>query len=112
MLVFPLVYIVRKFEKEKEDKTMTHNIVKFESGFYGLKVISTGEIINAALKKWDGKNGTNYPYEIISETFEYYQDAQNNVYYTGKNGVDARFWCSGNKLNAHCHRLMQIHARA
>ena len=90
---------------------MTHNIVKFESGFYGLKVISTGEIIRADLIPGDGKRGTNYPYNV-NDCFEHYINAENTVYYTDKNGENARVWCSGNRLNAHCHHLAQIRARA
>lgn len=102
MLVFPLVYIVRKFEKEKEDKTMTHNIIAFKSGFYGIQISSTGEIWRSDLIKWDGKKGTNYPYDT-SETFDFYIDAQNTVYYVPQNDISISVWCSGRNLNAHCH---------
>lgn len=90
---------------------MTHNIVKFKSGFYGLKVISSGEIINASLVKWDGKKGTSYPYNPDNENFEHYIDANNTVYYTDKGGINARVWCPGSRLNAHCKYLQQIAAR-
>ena len=90
---------------------MTHNIVKFKSGFYGLQVISTGEIIRASLVKWDGKRGTSYPYENRCENFEMYQDADNTVYYTDKGGINARVWCGGSRLSAHCKYLQQIAAR-
>lgn len=89
---------------------MLHDIVKFPSGFYGLRVISTGVILDASLVKWDGKTGTSYPVEL-NNNFEFYQDAKNTVYYTEPGGKDCRVWCSGRDLNRHCHRLAQIHAR-
>lgn len=89
---------------------MTHNILKFASGFYGLQVISTGEIIDAALTRWDGKTGTAYPYNI-NNSFEYYQNAQSTVYYTDAGGKNARVWCSGRDLPGHTHHLAQIAAR-
>ena len=46
MLVFPLVYIVRKFEKEKEVKTMKIKIERLPSGFYCVRV--NGQWIDAA----------------------------------------------------------------
>ena len=90
---------------------MTHNIVKFKSGFYGMQVISSGEIIDASLVKWDGKKGTSYPYNPDNENFEHYIDANNTVYYTDKGGINARVWCGGSRLNAHCKYLQQIAAR-
>ena len=91
---------------------MTHDIIKFNSGFYGLRVISTNEFYRTDLIKWDGKRGTNYPYSVDSENFEFYINADNTVYYTDKGGANARVWCSGRNLNAHCHHLAQIRARA
>lgn len=86
---------------------MTHNIISLPSGFYALQVISTGEFLRADLLPWDGKKGTQYPYNPCS-SFEYYINAENTVYYTDKGGVNARVWCSGSRLNAHCHHLYQI----
>ena len=90
---------------------MTHNIISFASGFYGLQVISSGEVVDAALIRWDGHRGTSYPYDSMCSNFEFYQDAKNTVYYTDKDGVNARIWCPGDRLNTHCHRLQQIKAR-
>ena len=90
---------------------MTHNIVKFKSGFYGLQVITTGEFVRIDLIPWDGKKGTGYPCELNSN-FEHYIDANNTVYYTEIGGVDARVWCPGKNLNDHCRRLSQIRARS
>lgn len=45
-LVFPLVYIVRKFEKEKEVKTMKIKIERLPSGFYCVRV--NGQWVDAA----------------------------------------------------------------
>ena len=89
---------------------MTHDIVSLPSGFYGLEVITTGEIVNASLVKWDGQRGTAYKYNTNGQ-FEYYQDAHNTVYYTDAGGKNARVWCAGSRLNSHCHRLQQIAAR-
>ena len=89
---------------------MTHSIIHFKSGFHGIQVVSTGNIIKADLIKWDGKKGTSYPYEL-NDTFNYYIDANNTVYYTGKDDDDCRIWCSGKDLNRHCHHLAQIKAR-
>ena len=89
---------------------MTHNIIKLPSGFCALKVISTGTIYRADLLPWDGKRGTSYPVDL-NPSFEHYIDADNNVYYTDANGVNARIWCGGKRLNAHCHHLAQIRAR-
>ncbi len=90
---------------------MTHNIVKMPSGFFGLQVISTGLFYRSDLIRWDGKRGTSYPYDAAGESFEMYIDADNTVYYANNNGIDARVWCSGSRLNQHCHHLMQIRAR-
>jgi hypothetical protein len=90
---------------------MTHNIVKFASGFFGLQVISSGEIVRADLIRWDGKRGTSYSYNT-GDSFEYYIDAANTVYYTDGDGKDARVWCAGKRLNDHCRHLAQIMARA
>lgn len=89
---------------------MMHSIERLTSGFYGLKVTSTGQFYRADLIPWDGKRGTAYPYDMC-ETFEYYQDAENTVYYTDKDGANARVWCSGSRLAAHCHHLYQIQNR-
>ena len=89
---------------------MMHSIERLTSGFYGLKVTSTGQFYRADLIPWDGKRGTAYPYDM-NETFEFYQDAENTVYYTDKDGANARVWCSGSRLAAHCHHLHQIHNR-
>lgn len=85
-----------------------YSVVKFKSGFYGMKVNSTGDIIDAALIKWDGKRGTSYPYNVENENFDYYIDAKNAVYYADKNGENLRVWCPGNRLNAHCKRLNDV----
>lgn len=92
---------------------MTHNIISFPSGFYGIQVISTGEIIKADLVKWDGKRGSSTPYRYINDTqFEMYQDANNTVYYSDPGGVNCRVWCSGKNLSAHLHHLDQVLSRA
>lgn len=92
---------------------MTQNIVSFPSGFYGLTGYNSADIIRADLVKWDGVKGTSYPFKWATESasFEYYQDAENTVYYTDKGGMDARIWCSGAELNRHCHHLWQIQNR-
>ena len=90
---------------------MTHNIIAFKSGFYGIQISSTGEIWRSDLIKWDGKKGTNYSYDT-SGTFDFYIDAENAVYYVPQNDISVSVWCSGRNLNAHCHHLAQIRARA
>lgn len=91
---------------------MFHNVIKFESGFYGIQVISSGAIWRADLIKWDGKRGTSYPYNIDDESnFEMYIDADNTVYYTDKGGQNCRVWCPGSRLNQHCFHLHQINAK-
>ena len=85
-------------------------IKKYNSGFYG-RYDHTGILKDASLLPWDGKRGTCYQYDTAASGFEYYIDAQNNVYYTDANGKDARYWCSGKRLNAHCNHLQQIKAR-
>ena len=89
---------------------MTHKIIQFKSGFYGLVTVPENTIVKADLIPWDGKRGTDYPYEPIV-TFNYYIDANNTVYYTNLDNTDARIWCSGKELNRHCHHLAQIAAR-
>lgn len=89
---------------------MTHKIIKFPSGFYGLVTVPEGTIVKADLIQWDGKRGTNYPHEP-NPNFNHYIDAHNTVYYTEPDNTYARIWCSGNDLNRHCHHLTQIAAR-
>ena len=89
---------------------MTHSIVKFKSGFYGLKVLSTGEFYRADLIPWDGKRGTSYPVDL-NTSFEHYIDSENTVYYSDIGGADARVWCGWKRLNAHCQHLAAIKAR-
>lgn len=86
----------------------THNIIKLPSGFCGLQVISSGQYCKADLIPWDGNRGTDYPYNVNNANFEYYIDAKNTIYYTDRGGIDARIWCAGKELNAHCKRLNQI----
>ena len=89
---------------------MTHAIVSFPSGFFGIKTVPEGIIYRADLIKWDGKKGTNYPHEL-NDNFNYYIDANNTVYYSNPNINDCMIWCSGKDLNRHCHHLAQIKAR-
>lgn len=89
-----------------------HDIISFESGFYGLRVKSTGEIIDAALTRWDGRRGGGgYSYNAASDCFEYFQDAAGTVYYTDRGGDNARVWCSASRLAGHLRHLQQIAAR-
>lgn len=92
---------------------MTHEIVKFNSGFYGIKVCSTGQIWQADLIPWDGVKGTGgYTYDVENGGgFKYYIDAKNTVYYTRANDNECMIWCPGSQLFAHCHHLQQIKAR-
>lgn len=91
---------------------MTHEIVKFRSGFYGIKVCGTGEIWQADLIPWDGVKGAGgYPYDVKSSSFKYYIDAKNTVYYTRETDNECMIWCPGSQLMAHCHHLAQIMAR-
>ena len=90
---------------------MTHKIIKFPSGFYGLVTVPENTIVKADLIPWDGKRGTDYPHDLNNQIFEYYIDARNTVYYTDHDGINARIWCSGKELNRHCHHLAQIAAR-
>ena len=97
---------------------MMENIVKMPSGFYAIAPADrceeykhTGKLIdwtNAALTRWDGSTGTAYPHDISGSAFEYYQTANGTVYYTDAGGKNARIWCAGSQLSAHCHRLYQI----
>lgn len=89
---------------------MTHCIVSFPSGFYGIKTVPEGNIYRADLIRWDGHKGTNYPYEL-NDAFNYYIDSENTVYYSHPENNDCFVWCGGKRLNAHCHHLMQIAAR-
>ena len=88
---------------------MTHNIIKFPSGFYGL-ITNSGTIVNAALIQWDGFEG-GYSYNTDSDNLNYYIAADRTVYYTNPDGTDARIWCAGPQLRKHLHRLAQIRAR-
>ena len=96
------------------------NIVKLSNGYFFALASAekceeykrTGclpEWASASLIAWDGKRGTAYPFTIDPESnFEYYSAADNTVYYTDRGGKNARIWCGGSRLSAHCHRLHQI----
>lgn len=85
-------------------------IKQFTSGFYGLY---NGDILrDAALTEWDGKKGTQYPYDTKKETgyCNYYVNASGDVFYSVQGG-GCGLWCSASDLNRHCHRLAQIASR-
>jgi len=86
-------------------------IKRLPSGFYMLAWNGEGWT-DAALIPWDGKRGTDTPYNTESENFNYYIAADNTVYYCQKDGSDAGIWCPGSSLQSHCRRLSQITARA
>ena len=87
------------------------NIISLPSGFFAMEA-KNGNISHPDLIRWDGKKGTYYPYDVESDhRTEYYINAENTVYYSEIGGIDARIWCPGSRLNAHCHHLAQIRAR-
>lgn len=89
---------------------MLYNIVLLPSGWYAA-VWNDGTLIDGALMKWDGKRGTNYPYNVNgTENTNYYINAKNDVYYQIEGGYTG-IWCSGKKLNSHCRHLQAIKER-
>lgn len=92
---------------------MTHEIIAMPSGFYGISVCGTNAIIRADLIPWDGIKGAGgFAYDVSSsESFSYYIDANNTVYYSPIETDECCVWCPGSKLMAHCRHLEQIKAR-
>ena len=89
---------------------MLYQIVACPSGWYAA-IWNDGTLFDGALQLWDGKRGTNYPYNVnASPNTRYYINAKNDVYYQ-VDGGDTGLFCAGKKLNAHCQHLQAIKAR-
>lgn len=88
-------------------------IEKLPSGFYAVWNTNNRntEYWRADLVRWDGKRGTRNEYNVDDRAgCNYYIDAENTVYYQ-IDGGDTGVWCSGARLNAHCHHLAKLTAR-
>lgn len=70
MLVFPLVYIVRKFEKEKEDKTMKKARIICKDHIIVNGTIIHIESMNYSHLDWMNRNGLQETETVETETGE------------------------------------------
>lgn len=75
------------------------------------RVWYNGTVASQNLERWDGKRGTEYPYNVRDSRTAYYIAPDNTVYYSDVDGNNAGIWCSGSRLNAHCQHLNAVLAR-
>lgn len=85
-------------------------INQIASGVY-CRVWSNGTVIDQNLERWDGRRGTDYPYNVRDSRTEYFIAPDNTVYYSEVDGSNARIWCPGSRLNAHCQHLQAVLVR-
>jgi hypothetical protein len=90
---------------------MTETIKKLPSGFYA--IMRGADVWRADLVPWDGKRGTEYPYNVnATECFRYFIDASGTIWCTENSSDRVHIWCGASDLNRHCahlHRLLNRH---
>lgn len=87
------------------------DIKKLPSGYYAIYDDEKIDPTNVSLIKWNGQRGVLHPFNTDNGPWDYFIAPDNTVFYTEQGGINARIWCPGSRLAAHCCKLAQIAAR-